>query len=362
VIFLALKKIALLTGGGNAPGENAFLLAATKTARNLGYEVVGIRNGWAGLIKHFEQPLYEHDFTNLLTDAGTLIGTSRENPFEKGNDRSQIVVDNLQQHNIDALIVKGGNDTLSAALKLMSKYPRIVGAAKTIDNDMQPYCIGFDTAKRNAQDFILKLHAPAYSHDRIYICEIMGRKCGYLTLEAGLAGGADMILTPEVTKDKLDINVVCKELKRILDKKVGHNKFKKSYAIIVVAEGVEYGKGSNSYVDAFRNEELKGVGGRLLVAIQEKFKENYGMAPEMRYVRPDHILRGGTTSPLDISMGMKYGKAAVEYASKGMFGLVPVVDMGTEQIKPMKIEDVIKPKQVPEYLIKLYENLVSFGV
>jgi 6-phosphofructokinase 1 len=355
---LNIKKIAVLTGGGDAPGENACLYAATHAAKNLGIEIVGLRNGWDGAINYFERPLYEHELWEHIGDAGTYIGTSRVNPFKDGSDKSEIIVNNLKKNNVDALIPIGGEDTLDVAVKLLKKYPNIVGVAKTMDYDIQPYSLGFNSAVENGRDFIDELRTTAYSHDRVMVCELFGRHVGWVALKAGITGRADVILIPEV---EADIDVVCDVLKRKIEERKTRNEFKKGYGIVVVAEGLKFGENINKKEDDFGHRELKGVGDRIAKHIETVFKDEYGLAVETKSVKPEHSIRGGRTSCLDIDMGFKYGLAAVEYVKNKMFRFAPTVDTRTEGIEPMLLEEVIKPKKVPEHLIQLYEGLVSFG-
>jgi len=356
VIFL---KLAILTGGGDCQGENSCLYAATSTARRLGIEIVGLRNGWAGAIDYFEKPLYEHVLRDYITRAGTWIGTSRTNPFEEGNDRSDEIIRNFEKHNIDALIAVGGEDTLGAALKLLHKYPKIVGVAKTMDNDLQaPYCLGFNSAVENARSFIYQLTTSAYSHDRVIVCEVFGRHVGWVALKSGITTNADLILIPEV---KADMDVSCEDLRNRMEERRKKNEFEKTYGIVVVAEGVNFGENSNKKMDSFGHKELTGVGERVARYIEDTFENKYNAPVEIKHARPESAIRGGNSSWFDIDMGLKYGAAAVKYAFNGKFGLVPTVDLKTENIEPMHLLDVITQKNVPAYLLQFYENVVSFG-
>jgi 6-phosphofructokinase 1 len=351
--------MAILTGGGDCHGLNPCLYGATVTAENLGIELVGLRNGWTGAIDYLEVPLYEHELRQYIGIAGTFIGTSRVNPFKEDNDRSQKVVDNLIKNKIDGLVAVGGNDTLTVALKLLKKYPNIVGVTKTMDYDLQPYSLGFNSAVENARDFIEKLHTTAYSHDRIIFCELMGRKVGWVTLKAAVTAGADVAIIPEVKFDKYP---VCDAVQKAIEERKANSRLKKGYAIVVIAEGINFGESFNEKMDEFGNRELKGVGERIANEIEDTLRHEYNLSVETKYVRPEHSIRGGRSSWFDIDMGIKYGSAAVQYAKEGGFGIAPTVDMKTEIIEPMKIEDVIKPKKVPDYLIKFYGKMVSFGV
>ena len=227
-----MAKIGILTGGGDCPGLNPVIRAVVRRALNDGYEVIGIKNGWKGLIENDTTPLTLESVSGILPKGGTILGTSRTNPYkkEKGVEK---VKENFKALGLDALIAVGGEDTLGVASKLIKDgIPAIVGVPKTIDNDLSStdYTFGFDTALNVATECIDRLHTTAESHHRIMIAVVMGRHAGWIALESGIAGGADVILIPELP---IDIEEVCALIKK------RHSRGK-TFSIIVVAEGAQF--------------------------------------------------------------------------------------------------------------------------
>ena len=231
-----MARIGILTGGGDCPGLNPVIRAAVRKGINEGYEIIGIKNGWKGLIENDTITLDLAAVSGILPKGGTILGTSRTNPYKKEGGL-QDVKDNYKKLGLDALIAVGGEDTLGVAVKLMKDgITNIVGVPKTIDNDISStdYTFGFDTAINTAMECIDKLHTTAESHHRIIVVEVMGRLAGWIAVEAGIAGGADIILIPEIP---IDIAEVCSLLKK-------RHQRGKTFSIVVVAEGGKFKEGT----------------------------------------------------------------------------------------------------------------------
>src|SRR3989338_5349513 len=207
-----MQKIGILTGGGDCPGLNPVIRAVVRKAMNDGLEVIGIKNGWKGLIENDTVPLNLDSISGILPKGGTILGTSRTNPYKKEGGPEKVKA-NFKALGLHALIVVGGEDTLGVAAKLVNEGLNIVGVPKTIDNDLSAtdYTFGFDTALNIATECIDRLHTTAESHHRIMVAEVMGRHAGWIALEAGIAGGADVVLIPEFP---IDIEEVCDLIKK----------------------------------------------------------------------------------------------------------------------------------------------------
>lgn len=304
-----MKKIGILTGGGDCPGLNPVIRAVVRKAFNLGWEVAGIHNGWKGLIENDTEPLTLKSVSGILPKGGTILGTSRTNPYKKEGDLKKLM-DNYKKLNLDALIATGGEDTLGVANKLVKEGLKIVGVPKTIDNDLSgtDYTFGFDTAVNIATESIDRLHTTAESHHRIMVVEVMGRHAGWIAVHAGIAGGADMILVPELP---IDIDEVCQVIKK-------RHERGKTFSIIVVAEGAELkDKGmvtQEEKLDAFGHVRLGGIGH----TIGEKIEEKTGY--ETRVTVLGHVQRGGTPTAFDRVLGTRFGVKAVELVADGNFG------------------------------------------
>ena len=229
-----MKKVGILTGGGDCPGLNSVIRAVVRYGINKGYQVIGIKNGWKGLIENDIRELDLVSVSGILPKGGTILGTSRTNPYKKEGDVEKVKV-NFKKLGLEALIVVGGEDTLGVAAKLYKEGLNVVGAPKTIDNDLSctDVTFGFDTAINIATEAIDRLHTTAESHHRIMVVEVMGRHAGWIAIEAGMAGGADVILIPEVP---IDTSEVC----ALLEKRHSRGK---SFSIVVVAEGAKFKKG-----------------------------------------------------------------------------------------------------------------------
>lgn len=304
-----MKRIGILTGGGDCPGINSVIRAVVKKGIKLGYETIGIKNGWKGLIEKDVVSLDELSVSGILPKGGTIVGTSRTNPYKKPKDKEK-AISNYKKLKLNALIAIGGEDTLATANKLCKEGLKIVGVPKTIDNDLNAtdYTFGFDTAINIATESIDRLHTTAESHNRIIVCEVMGRHAGWIAVYAGMAGGADVILIPEVP---IDINEVCRLIRK-------RHKRGKTFSIIVVAEGAKFKKGQEilqeEKLDQFGHVRLGGIG----QALAERIEEKTGF--ETRVTVLGHIQRGGTPTAMDRVLGTRFGVAAVELIRKKKFG------------------------------------------
>ena len=321
-----MKKIAMLTGGGDCPGLNAVIRAVTRRALIEGYEVIGFRNGWAGVIKGEFVPLNRDRVSGILHLGGTILGTSRTNPTD---EQIETIVHNLKGFNINALVAIGGDDTLSVASRLHKRGVPVIGCPKTIDNDIfgTDQTFGFDTAVNIATEALDRLHTTAESHSRVLICEIMGRQAGWITIAAGVAGGADVILLPEFS---VSLEEICAIIKQ-------RQASGKSFSIIAVAEGFKI-KGEKEVLqtdklDAFGHARLGGIAERLCKLVEE----NTGI--ESRSVVLGHTQRGGSPTAMDRLLGTRYGVKAVELAMAGEFGKM-VALRGTEIIG-VPLDDVV---------------------
>ena len=359
-----IKKIAVLTGGGDCPGLNAVLRAVVKTASNVyGVEVIGIEDGFGGLIQNRHSPLTTKDVSGILHRGGTILGTTnRDNPFrypvtENGEkvykDVSGQVIANLQELGVDALIVIGGDGSLSIGNELYEKGLPVVGVPKTIDNDLSATDVtfGFDTALVTATEALDKLHTTAESHHRVMVLEVMGRYAGWIALESGLAGGADVILIPEIP---FQIEKVCE---KIVDRRVKGKKF----SIVVVAEGAKPLGGEMVVAKVIEDSadpiRLGGIGN----VVAKQIEECSGM--ETRVTVLGHLQRGGSPTPFDRILGTRYGAAAVDLVMEGQFG--KMVSLRTPDIVAVSLEEAVhelRKVQVDSDKIKAARSVgVSFG-
>ncbi len=301
-------KVGILTGGGDCPGLNPVIRAAVRIAVNEGYEVVGIHYGWKGLVDNIVKPLDLQAVSGILHRGGTILGTSRTNPY-KDPAALEKLKQNFKKLGLDALIAIGGEDTLGVATKLSKEGYKIVGVPKTIDNDLSgtDFTFGFDTSVNIAMDAIDRLHTTAESHERIMVVEVMGRHAGWIALYSGIAGGADLILIPEVPIKMQEVVGVIKK----------RNERGKNFSIIVVAEGAKFDGQEvtvEEKLDQFGHVRLGGVGEYLA----RKIEEMTGF--ETRTAVLGHIQRGGTATAFDRMLGTRFGAKAVELVKKGQFG------------------------------------------
>lgn len=336
-------RIGVLTGGGDCPGLNAAIRAVARTALRYGWEVMGIQDGWAGLLGEGRmQPLTPKSVSGILHVGGTMLGTSRTNPVKKDSQMQQ-VLQNLKRHRIDALVAIGGDDTLSVASHLDKLGAPVVGVPKTMDNDIwgTDYCIGFNSAVSIVADALDKLHTTASAHHRVLVVEVMGRDAGWVAVVGGLAGGADFVLIPEVVTN---VESVCEH--------VQHRRQRgRDFSIIVVAEGAiiagieeepDLGKR-----DAFGHVRLdkRNIGEILAKEIERR------TGLETRVTVLGHLQRGGPPSLFDRVLATRLGVAAVQYIKEGKFGYMPA--MKGNSIEPVKLSEAVSRNKTVD--LSLYE-------
>lgn len=355
-----MKKIGILTGGGDCPGLNAVIRAVVKKSIKYDWEIIGIKNGWKGLINGEMELLTEYSVSGILPKGGTIIGTSRTNPFKNEKD-VQKVIDNVNKFNLDAIIAVGGDDTLGVARKLYKMGVPTVGVPKTIDNDLSgtDYTFGFDTAVSIATEAIDRLHSTAESHHRVMVVEVMGRHAGWIATMAGIAGGADEILIPEVP---FDIESVCKNLKKRYDRG-------KTFSIVAVAEGATVKKTDEneqnisvnsdsggelitrtSETDAFGHVRLGGIGDFLAKEIEKR------MNVETRVTILGHIQRGGSPTAHDRVLATRFGVAAVELVKNEDFG--KMVALHGNEIVTVTLDDAVSKLKTVD--MNLYDIAKTF--
>jgi 6-phosphofructokinase 1 len=334
-------RVGVLTGGGDCPGLNAVIRAVVRRGvAEYGYDFVGFCDGWRGPLDNLTMELGVPQVRGILPRGGTILGSSRTNPFnvEGGVER---ITDNLEQNRVDALVAIGGEDTLGVATKLADDGVKVVGVPKTIDNDLSgtDFTFGFDTAVNIATEAIDRLHTTAESHHRVLVVEVMGRHAGWIALHSGLAGGANVILIPE---QPFDIDRVCAFVER---------RFETQYApIIVVAEGASPDNGSLATLederDAFGHVRLGGIGDRLAGEIEKR------TGKEARAVVLGHIQRGGTPTAFDRWLATRFGLHAIAAVHDGDFGTM-VALRGTDIVRVPLIEGtgelkVVDPSEYAE--------------
>jgi 6-phosphofructokinase 1 len=325
-----MARIGILTGGGDCPGLNPVIRAVVRKALLAGYEIIGIKNGWKGLVENDTMPLNIDTVSGILPKGGTILGASRTNPYKNEGDL-QKVKDNFKKIGLNALVAVGGEDTLGVASKLVKDgLSNIVGIPKTIDNDLSAtdYTFGFDTALTVATECIDRLHTTAESHHRIIVCEVMGRHAGWIAIEAGIAGGADMILIPEIP---IDLDEVC----GVIQKRHQRGKI---FSVIVVSEGAQFKDGAmitqEQKLDAFGHVRLGGIGEDLAAQIEKR------TGFETRVSVLGHIQRGGSPTAFDRVLGTRFGVKAVELIMDKKFG--KMVALAGTKIIDVPLEDAVK--------------------
>jgi ATP-dependent phosphofructokinase / diphosphate-dependent phosphofructokinase len=340
-------RLGVLTGGGDCPGLNAVIRAIVrKGVAEYGHEFVGFRDGWRGPLEGDWRPLGVPEVRGILPRGGTILGSSRTNPFKEDRGAERIA-ENLDREGIDGLIAIGGEDTLGAAQKLHRTGLKVVGVPKTIDNDLgaTDYTFGFDTAVNIAMGSIDRLHTTAESHKRTLIVEVMGRSAGWIALHAGLAGGANVILIPE---RPFSLERVCNYIE---------SRFESQYSpIVVVSEGAELEGGmpvaEDAPTDAFGHVRLGGIGHWLEGEIERR------TGHEARATVLGHVQRGGTPTAFDRVLATRFGLHAIDAAHDGDWGKM-VALRATEIIRVDLAEATAKLKLVPESLYN--EAEVFFG-
>jgi phosphofructokinase-like protein len=311
-------RVGLLTGGGDCPGLNAVIRAVVrKGERHYGDELVGFLDGWKGVLDRQTIKLDVERCRGILPRGGTILGTSRTNPY-KVDGGSQQVLDNLRAEGVDAFIAIGGDDTLGVAKKLAEEGLVIIGVPKTIDNDLSAteVTFGFDTAVQIASDAIDRLHTTAESHDRVMVVEVMGRHAGWIATQAGIAGGAAEILIPE---EPFDIEAICTRLK-------GRHDRGRYASLVVVAEGATPAEGTmevqSGETDAFGHVRLGGIANRVAEGIEER------TGFETRVTILGHIQRGGTPTAFDRILATRFGIAAIDAVHEGAAGQMVALQSG----------------------------------
>ncbi|MCF0149016.1 MAG: 6-phosphofructokinase [Clostridium sp.] len=339
-----IKKIALLTGGGDCPGLNAVIRAVTKTAiLNYGMEVIGYKFGYRGLYNNDYVPLTLDSVSGILNKGGTILYSSnKDNLFdylveENGvmvkKDVSDVAVENLKKEGVDVLVVIGGDGTLTSARDFARKGIKVIGVPKTIDNDLASTDVtfGFNTAIDVATEALDRLHTTAESHHRVMVCEVMGRGAGWIALESGIAGSANVILLPEIPYD----------INKIVEKIKAREAAGRQFSIIVVAEGAKPKDGevvvAKIVADSPDPIRLGGIGNKLADDLEKLLP-----GKEVRCTVLGHIQRGGTTSTYDRILSTRYGVAAVELINEGKFG--EMVSLKDGKISSDSLENVIGQK------------------
>ncbi len=341
-------KVGVLTGGGDCPGLNAAIRAVVrKGIVEYGFEMLGIENGWLGLVEDKLRKLTLDDISGILFKGGTILGTSRTNPF-RVEDGVNKVLETLSKHGIDALVVIGGDDTLSVAARLYEDGVKCVGIPKTIDNDVSgtDYTIGFDTAVSVVMEALDRLHPTAEAHHRVMVVEVMGRHAGWIAVEGGIAGGADYIVIPEIP---FDIDELCNSIKK-------RHQRGKDFSIVVVAEGSKPKEGElviqEEKVDAFGHVRLGGIGYVLAKEIEKR------TGYETRVTMLGHVQRGGSPTAFDRILATKYGIAAIDLVNKGVFGVM--VGVKGMEIVTVPLKDAVETMRTVD--MELYKmGSVFFG-
>jgi 6-phosphofructokinase 1 len=327
-----MAHIGVLTGGGDCPGLNAVIRAVVRRGLADGeHEFLGFRHGWAGVLTDSTLELTQQSTAGILPRGGTILGTSRTNPYSDGADGTAAIRHTLDAHGVDALIPIGGEDTLGVALRLHRDGVPVVGVPKTIDNDLggTDVTFGFQTAVQIVTDAIDRLHTTAESHDRVMVLEVMGRHAGWIATHAGIAGGADAILVPE---RPFDIDEVVAHLRR-------RHERGRSFSIVVVAEGATPREGTlqtraGTATDAFGHARLGGIG----VVLEEEIEWRTGF--ESRVTILGHVQRGGTPVAFDRVLATRFGVAAMDAAAGERFGTM--VGLRGSEIVEVSLEDALR--------------------
>jgi 6-phosphofructokinase 1 len=338
-------RIGILSGGGDCGGINALIRAAVKRAEGYGYETVGIRRGWDGLLKADAVPLNYSTVEDIVSWGGTMLLTSRTNPFKKDGG-PELVMQNIKRLGIDALLVIGGEDTQGVAHKLTPAGLRYIGAPKTMDNDLSETDVtfGFDSAVNVAVEAIDRIRTTGESHERVMVVEVMGRDSGWVAAHAGIASGAHVVLVPE---EVVDLDSICKVLEARV--RVG-----KRFSLVVVAEGARIGEMSQvtvgQKVDQFGHPILGGIGALLASEISKR------TGLEAREVVLGHLLRGGPPSAFDRVYATRLGFAAVDLIKEGKTDVM--VALRGNEIVSVPVERALRSKKVGSDLLRIAQ---AFG-
>ncbi|MBT4483227.1 MAG: 6-phosphofructokinase [Candidatus Latescibacteria bacterium] len=329
---MSIKRIGILTGGGDAPGLNAVIRAVTVKGIKSGYEIIGFEEGWRGLLEKKFRRLTIDDVEDIHIKGGTILFSSRTN-VDKIKNGFNIARKNLKEAGVDVLVAAGGEDTLGVALKLHKAGANVVGVPKTIDNDVNAtdYTFGFDTAINRISGFLDMLRTTTQSHNRIMVVEVMGRHAGWMALHGGIAGGAHMILIPEV---QVGIREICDVISKRFESG-------KRWALVVVSEGAAITElmkdvAHSSQLDDFGHVQLgtgKGIGDVLANAIE------YETGYETRSIVLGHLQRGGTPTAFDRVLGTRFGVHVIEMIEKGEFG--KMASLQGSEVKAASLEDAV---------------------
>ena len=324
-------RIGILTGGGDCPGLNAVIRAVVrKGEQHYGDDFVGFRDGWKGPIEEYTMPLDVERCRGILPRGGTILGSSRTNPYKVDGGPEKVAA-TLERLGVEALVAIGGEDTLGVAARLHAEHGvPVLGVPKTIDNDLggTEVTFGFHTAVQIAVDAIDRLHTTAESHDRVLVCEVMGRHAGWIAVYAGIAGGAAQVLVPE---RPIDLDAVCESLM------ARHNKGRYA-SIVVVAEGATFKEGSTvtttQELDEFGHVRLGGIGD----ALAKEIRSRTGF--DTRVTVLGHIQRGGTPTAYDRVLATRFGIAAVDAVEDGAFGTM--VALRGENIERVPLDEAVR--------------------
>jgi len=342
-------RIGLLTGGGDCPGLNAVIRAVVRKGIDAyGDQLIGFRDGWRGVLEAQFDELTHESIRGILPRGGTILGSSRTNPYKR-DDGLDLVRETLSDFSIDGLIAIGGEDTLGVANRLQQDGIDVVGVPKTIDNDLggTDVTFGFDTALSIATEAIDRLHTTAESHNRILVVEVMGRTAGWIALHSGIAGGADVILIPELP---FDVDEVC----RLINRRHERGRY---FSIVVAAEGAVPKEGTMSVTrvgafDEFGHPRLGGIG----YALEREIEQRTGY--ETRATVLGHVQRGGTPTPFDRVLATRLGLAAIDAAHAGSWGMMAALRSTRIELVPLA-EAVAEVRHVP---VEEYERFgVLFG-
>ena len=342
-------RIGVLTGGGDCPGLNAVIRAIVrKSALHYGHEILGFRDGWRGPLEGDAEPLTNDVTRGILPRGGTILGSSRTNPFKR-DDGVDAIHATFERLGVDGLIAIGGEDTLGVANRLHGEHGiPVLGVPKTIDNDLGgiEMTFGFDTAVQVATDAIDRLHTTAESHNRVLVLEVMGRHAGWIALHSGIAGGADVILIPE---RPVDLDEVCETIRQ------RHNRGGRFFSIVVVAEGAILQadpEAVGTQTDEFGHARLGGVGDRLGREIERR------TGYETRTTVLGHIQRGGTPTAFDRVLATRFGVAAIDAADARRWGTMPALRGGRIELVALA-EAVASLRTVSESDYEVAESLIG---
>ncbi len=337
-------RIAVMTGGGDAAGLNAAIRAVVRRAISLNFDVLGVRSGWAGLLGGGNlQRLDSRLVSGILHQGGTILGTSRANPLTRPEEFEQVLA-NLKAFGIDGLVVIGGPDTLMVAAELQDRWGRVVGIPKTIDNTLNgpDASIGYSTAVAVVTEALDRLHTTASSHHRVLVAEVMGRDAGWVAVAGGLAGGADIVIIPEVP---VELDTICEHV-------VTRRAQGRDFSIVVVAEAAVVTDLSDEGIDLGRPDpygrvklDRRNIGERLAAEIEKR------TGLETRFIVLGYLQRGGVPTAEDRILATRLGVAAVDYVAEGRFGYVPCLCGG--KIQPAPIRDLVSRSQPAD--VELYE-------